>query len=324
MRAALVVVLVAAPALARADAKSESATHVERATSYHQDGRFALALGELEVAYTLDPQPDLLFAIAQVQMKLNACGRAVRFYQRFLTDSPDAGGHAAAREAIKACKGGATPEPNHVERATALHKEGKFADALGELTLAYTLEPQADILYAIGQLYVKQGDCPQATLYYERFLAGNPDTEPANAAREAIESCPKRVAQPTAPPPVAPVVAPVRTETRDGARPWFVDPIGDALVGGGLVVGAIGIVVYASARSSLDDAEKATTYADHAALVDRAHSKRTKAALLGVAGVALIGGGVARLVLHDRGERAQVALVPATDGAMLVWSGSFR
>src|SRR5262249_8558361 len=37
----------------------------------------------------------------------------------------------------------------HVERATAAHAAGRFADALEELTAAYGLDPQPELLFAI-------------------------------------------------------------------------------------------------------------------------------------------------------------------------------
>src|SRR5438034_11800380 len=114
MRLVLAMIALAAPSLARADTSPEAKLHVDRATAYHQDGRFGYALGELEVAYALDPQPELLFAIGQVEVKLGACGRAIRFYQRFLATSHDGDARAAASEAIAACTTGPAPEPDHV------------------------------------------------------------------------------------------------------------------------------------------------------------------------------------------------------------------
>jgi len=83
----------------------------------------------------------------------------------------------------------------HFERASAAHKDGRFNDALTELMIAYALDPRPELLYAIGQIHVKLGQCPQAITFYERFLASHPKPEHAVRATKAIEVCK------TSPPP---------------------------------------------------------------------------------------------------------------------------
>src|SRR5262245_1184185 len=94
----------------------------------------------------------------------------------------------------------------HFEAASAAHKAGKFRDALTELMTAYALDPKPELLYAIAQVHVKLGQCPQAITFYERFLAGNPKPEHAARARKAIDVCK------TNPPPPEP-------EQADPSRP---------------------------------------------------------------------------------------------------------
>src|SRR5512139_497335 len=87
--------------------------------------------------------------------------------------------HADAKSEAKA----------HIEKATNLHGEGKFKEALEELTLAYALDPKPELLYAIGQVHVQLGNCTQAISFYERFLQSKPAAGPASAAKEAIQTC---------------------------------------------------------------------------------------------------------------------------------------
>lgn len=77
----------------------------------------------------------------------------------------------------------------HFDRASAAHKEGRFAEALTELMTAYALDPRPELLYAIGQIHVKLGQCPQAITFYERFIASHPKPEHASRAAKAIEVC---------------------------------------------------------------------------------------------------------------------------------------
>src|SRR5437867_9257716 len=72
-----------APATALAGDKEDARAHVARATQAHKEARFEDALVELEAAYQLDPKPDLLYAIGQVDAKLGRCDEAIDHYRRF-------------------------------------------------------------------------------------------------------------------------------------------------------------------------------------------------------------------------------------------------
>ena len=210
-----------------------------------------------------------------------------------------------------------------MEKATELYGQGKYAEALNELTIAYTLDPQPEALYAIGQMHVQLGNCDQAILFYERFLSTNPDAVPAGAAQEAIDTCkskPDAITKPDPPPPPEPPPPPPPPES----PAWYSDKLGAVLLGGGVLLGLAGVVTYASARSDVDAAEDATNYQSHADLVDSARSKRTIAAVLGAVGVGLVGAGVTRYVLVRRaGGSATVGVAPAPGGGLVTWSGRF-
>lgn len=220
---------------------------------------------------------------------------------------------------------------SHIARAKALHAEGKPAAALLELKTAYALDPQPSLLYAMGQIHVQLGECDTAITYYERFLDAKPAADLADLARQAIEACQTSPPPATAtvteePAPAPPVVdppaaipAPIAPAPRTATRPWYRDRLGLALVGGGLVTGIAGLVVWTSARSDRDDADRAGTYDEFVSLVDRARGKQTAALVLGAAGVALVGAGAAHLYLHRKDEVLVVA--PTAGGAAISWSG---
>jgi tetratricopeptide (TPR) repeat protein len=250
----------------------------------------------------------------------------------FLLLAP-AAAHADAKSEAKA----------HIDKATTFHGEGKYKEALDELTLAYALDPKPELLYAIGQVHVQLGNCTQAISFYERFLGTKPSAGPAAAAKEAIETCksapppevkpdpvPEVKPDPVPPPDPEPMpVQPPRNETppTTGGKPWYKDVIGDVLVGGGIVAGVLGVVFYQQMNSKLDDSEdrdKAPTIDAHNKLRDEASSKRTLAIGFGVGGVALIGAGIARYVLRDSGERSsKVAVTPTSDGGLITVMGRF-
>jgi len=225
---------------------------------------------------------------------------------------------------------------HHVDRATALHKDGKLAESLDELKTAYALDPQPPLLFAMGQIHVQLGECPQAIVYYERYLATKPPDDTAQVTREAIDTCktnpppaiqtraaPAEPAAP-APPPPAPVrAAPPPPPPRVDTGPWYSDYVGDGLVAGGAVAGVVGIVLYRSALSARDDADRAADYQTFSSDIDRANSRRTTAVVFGIGAAALVTAGAVHLVLHHRAPEVTVAANPGAKGATLVWSRRF-
>jgi tetratricopeptide (TPR) repeat protein len=107
MKLCAVIVLAAAALSARALAetpKQEAAKHIERSAKLFQSGDFSTALDELLAAYSLDPQPGLLYSLGQINVKLDHCEEAITWYRKFLDSKPGAKPSQAAREAIAACQ----------------------------------------------------------------------------------------------------------------------------------------------------------------------------------------------------------------------------
>lgn len=217
---------------------------------------------------------------------------------------------------------------DHIAKATELHKQNKFAEALAELQTAYALDPQPQLLFAMGQLHVALGQCQDAIPFYERFLATHPGDDAAGATREAIDACkknpPPAVTEPTPPEPTPqpqPQPQPVAHPSSEG-RPWYGDTLADGLVIGGVVSGVVAIVMYRNATSARDDADHAATYDAYGTLIDRAKTDRTYAIIAGVASAALIAGGATHYVL-TRDRSVDVAVVPTHGGAALGIAGRF-
>lgn len=215
----------------------------------------------------------------------------------------------------------------HVARAMEAHGKSDFTTALLELEAAYALDPLPDLLYAIGQVYVQLNRCPEAIEYYEKFLATKPAKQAAADTKQAIQTCqakeppppPPPDPEPQPPPPPPPVVL-------STAKPWYKDPIGDALVIGGVAAGVVGAIMYTGARSDLDKAETAMNIQEYDDLVDGAKSKRMYSVILAGGSVVLIGAGIARFMLRDGGsnqETRNVGVVPAKGGGLVTWTGRF-
>jgi tetratricopeptide (TPR) repeat protein len=103
-------IMLAAPGAASAGPKQNAKVHIDRAAKAHKSGDLDTALAELQTAYAIDPQPQLLYALGQIYTKLGRCSEASDAYLRFLAlaKGTDANTAQVVKQAIEACKG---PEP---------------------------------------------------------------------------------------------------------------------------------------------------------------------------------------------------------------------
>lgn len=208
----------------------------------------------------------------------------------------------------------------HVAKATEAHGNGDFVTALGELETAYSLDPQPDYLYAIGQVQAKLDRCPDAIASYEKLLASNPGEDFVGPANEAIAACKAKLPPPPPPEPVAEVATPAPPPAPE-RKPFYRDILGDALVAVGVGAGATGIVMYVGARGMIDDAKGAPTYAEQQRLVDDAHQRRTYSIAVGAAGAAVLGVGIWRWLSVS--TESTVLVAPTSTGGAVTWMGTF-
>lgn len=295
-RISLLLVLVLA-ARADADPKAEAKQHIKKAMAFHGEGKLAESLDELTLAYALDPQPDVLYAIGQVHIQLGDCMQAISFYERFLASKPPPkkNAAAAAREAIRVCK---TNPPKPPEPKVETKPEAKPEEPKPEPEV----EPKPE----------EPNPEPKVEPKVETKPA-NPDTEDPvfkKHTKRTGHAGIERVPQPERP--------------DGGGTPFYKDVIGDVLVGGGVVAGALGVMFYVQMRGKLDDAENAPTYDEHDDSRAAAASKRNLALGFGAGAVVLVGAGIARYILRDDGSRnGGVAIAPTTDGGVVTFMGRF-
>ena len=223
-----------------------------------------------------------------------------------------------------------TEARRHIERASSLHAAGNYNDALKEITIAYSLDPQPQLLYAIGQLHVKLDNCEVATTFYRRFLATGPDEREASLAQQAIAHCATRVAPKpavtTEPLTSEPVPAPPRIVSAESDRghapPRGRDWLGWSLVGGGVAAGIVGGFYYRAALVSRDAADKAASYAIYEDDLRDAHRRRTTSYVLAGGAALLAGAGVLHILLRGDSERA-ITVIPDRGGMLATWRARF-
>jgi outer membrane biosynthesis protein TonB len=265
---------------------------------------------------------------------------------------------AIAATLVVASQAGAVPRNTvkaHIDKATKAHKEGKFDVALDELKAAYALDPKPDLLFAIAQVYVKLDKCADAITYYERFLAATKDAQAKQVVAQAIETCKTKLAAtapPVAvvepPPPVepeppkldpepapatpspSPTPAPTPTpfaevrSTPTKRSAWYLDPVGDALVAGGVAAGVVALVVRGAAQREADEAATASSETAYRDRLDSSETKERLALFLGVTAGALVTGGVVRYVTRSRRqEPTRVGIAPTRDGGVVTVLGRF-
>ncbi len=247
----------------------------------------------------------------------------------------------------------------HIDRATKAHKAGDLDKALKELLAAYGLDPKPQLLYAIGQIHTKRGECAEARDAYLRFLASGTDARTAEVVKQAIDGCktapppepvkddeepplppakePPPAPPPKEPPPVARAQPPPRRVAvapdpgppsppplSDRTTPWYRDVLGDVLVLGGAASLVLGGLAYRAAIADLDTAEGVTNHETYDELVDGARTKRLVGVALAGGGAVLVTAGILRFMLRDNhAEVRRVGIAPASGGGLLTWTRSF-
>jgi tetratricopeptide (TPR) repeat protein len=107
----LAALLAAAPQIARADepapdqpAPQSADDHIAKARELHDKGDFEGARAEIAAAYKLEPRPELLFALGQLEFNLHHYQAAIDYYERFEATQPAAEQAAIAEQAIGAAR----------------------------------------------------------------------------------------------------------------------------------------------------------------------------------------------------------------------------
>ncbi len=90
MNRLVVLVLVALTSrVAHADMNPLAREHYLSGNDHFANNRFSDALDAYHAAYTIDPDPDILFAIAQTERKLGRCDLALPHFREYLASRPD-------------------------------------------------------------------------------------------------------------------------------------------------------------------------------------------------------------------------------------------
>jgi tetratricopeptide (TPR) repeat protein len=118
--------LAAAPQHARADEPTpadqpvSADDHIAKARELHDKGDFEGARAEIAAAYKLDPRPELLFALGQLEFNLHHYQAAIDYYERFEATQPAPDQAAIAEQAIGAARAELSRPPPATTPATPI------------------------------------------------------------------------------------------------------------------------------------------------------------------------------------------------------------
>ncbi|HEY1551702.1 MAG TPA: hypothetical protein VGG28_27935 [Kofleriaceae bacterium] len=109
------------PTPAGQSAPESADDHIAKARELHDKGDFEGARAEIAAAYKLDPRPELLFALGQLEFNLHHYQAALDYYERFEATQPAPEQAALAEQAIGAARAELSrPPPTLAPTATPL------------------------------------------------------------------------------------------------------------------------------------------------------------------------------------------------------------
>ena len=247
----------------------------------------------------------------------------------------------ASQTALGAPKNGEARK--QFDKGVAAYTKGDYAAAAEALGASFVLEADAETLFAWAQTERKLGHCDRALELYTKLLAMDLPAENKQAVQAQIGECqailaeqkpapaPKPAPTMTAAEP-APAAAPVPP---DAAQPlhdepkavdsaaWWKDPIGGALVGGGVAVLGLGTVFLVQGASIDANKGEAISYQDYEARADKAELRGRLGVIGLAAGSVLVIGGVIRYAMHAESSERTVTTLVVPGGAGVALSGTF-
>lgn len=207
----------------------------------------------------------------------------------------------------------ASDESSHLNRGLELYQEQRYTEAVEQFKAGHASAKDPRFLYALAQALRMAQRCEEAIPHYQAFLAASPTSAQEAAALANLERCQMMVAaegtevrqgasgEPSTAPTPAPNPAPTKltsipvpsrssppmqVEPNQVPPPWYADPLGLGLVGGGLLATTSGAVLLWLSSQKLDEAERLESGASQGSYEEhreRLELGRTEALLGGVA-----------------------------------------
>jgi tetratricopeptide (TPR) repeat protein len=210
---------------------------------------------------------------------------------------------ASASIAVAAPKGKAAKAA--FDRGVVAYQKQDYAGASAALAESYKLEADVETLFAWAQSERQQNNCEAAIDLYDKLLAMDLPAENKEAVQAKMDECKAIISAKTGKidKPIEPVEEPIKEPPpkphADGKKPWWKDPIGDALVAGGVIsLGVGGYFLYSAKQAEDASKESNAQFRDEQ---DKAESRGRIGVIMTIGGAALITGGIVRYVTRSNG-----------------------
>ncbi len=234
-----------------------------RGTQFYNERKYEAAIPLFQAAYTLNPDPLLLYNLGQAHRKLNRNVEALNYFRFFLRASTDSDpalrekAEAIVKELASTTGKVATSTPSGKSNTTTknqdssslfnqlnkegteLYQQGNYEACIEKFQTAFSINPDSLLLYNLGQAHRKLKQEREALNYYQFYLRTAGDITPdmrskvegyVRELRQSIDEKEQRSRQPT-------VV--VRTTERR-PRPLWRLIVGPVLAAGGAATLGIG------------------------------------------------------------------------------------
>lgn len=234
-----------------------------RGTQFYNERKYEAAIPLFQAAYTLNPDPLLLYNLGQAHRKLNRNVEALNYFRFFLRASTDSDpalrekAEAIVKElesttgksATGATSGKSSTTTKNQDRGslfnqlnkegTELYQQGNYEACIEKFQTAFSINPDSLLLYNLGQAHRKLKQEREALNYYQFYLRTAGDVAPemrskaegyVRELRQSINDKEQRSRQPT---------VLVRTTERRPRPLWRVI-VGPVLAAGGAATLGIG------------------------------------------------------------------------------------
>ena len=167
----------------------------DRGQAAYNSGNFREAAAAFKQAYEHKPSPELQYNIGAAYHKAGDAKNAVKHYQQYLNDNPNAKDANQVRNMMHKLlekTGNALIDPNLEAAQAAFDKgndayaAGRFQEAAAAFEEAYKEKPMPDFLYNIGAAYQRAGDTKNAVKNYQLYLNNHPNAKDADQVRNMM------------------------------------------------------------------------------------------------------------------------------------------
>ena len=166
----------------------ESERLMKEAGTLYKDGKYSEAFDALERAHALNPLAKQVQSQAVCLVQMGKPELAAQFYERYLTEAPQAPDAETVKRKIANLHGEAIQLASKAfERGQAAFAAGNFRESASAFLEAYSHKPMPQFLFNAAAAYHKGGENAKAIEYYQRYLDADPKAPDTDRVRKAID-----------------------------------------------------------------------------------------------------------------------------------------